>query len=143
MPDEMEHEEEISWDDAFREVAESENDDANDQAGRTSGAEAPTVSFQQLQPGEKKGDSVDLDFLLDIPLEVRVEIGRTKMLIRDLLQLGQSSVIELTKPSIETSFDVLVNDKIVARGEIVVINDRFGIRLTDIVSPMERVEHIA
>ena len=72
-----------------------------------------------------------------------VEIGRTRMLINDLLQLGQGSVIELSKPNTDTSFDVVVNDKIVARGEIVVVNDRFGIRLTDIVSPLERVQQIA
>ena len=106
-------------------------------------AEARTVSFQPLQPSPTKAESVDLNFLLDIPLEVTVEIGRTKMLINDLLQLGQGSVIELSKPNTETSFDVRVNDKIVARGEIVVVNDRFGIRLTDIVSPMERVQQIA
>ncbi len=138
MADKNAPEEEISWDDAFEEVAQTQKSDGTLDAAKR---DAPSVSFQPLQPEEKKG-SVDLDFLLDIPLEVRVEIGRTKMLIKELLQLGQSSVIELSKPSYETAFDVLVNDKIVARGEIVVVNDRFGIRLTDIVSPMERVQQI-
>jgi len=136
MADKNAHEEEISWDDAFEEIAQSQ-----EMQSPKPGHDAPSVSFQPLQQEAKKG-SVDLDFLLDIPLEVRVEIGRTKMLIKELLQLGQSSVIELAKPSYETAFDVLVNDKIVARGEIVVVNDRFGIRLTDIVSPMERIQQI-
>ena len=113
----------------------------NSAEGAGAAPAARSVRFETLQPAGK-GDSVDLNFLLDIPLEVTVEIGRTKMLINDLLQLGQGSVIELNKPNTETSFDVLVNDKMVARGEIVVVNDRFGIRLTDIVSPMERVQQI-
>ena len=146
-------EEEISWDDAFQEMADASGEATPAAqppvAGPTADAPKPnpnaqSVSFQPLQPtGEAPAASVDLNFLLDIPLEVTVEIGRTKMLINDLLQLGQGSVIELSKPNTDTSFDVVVNDKIVARGEIVVVNDRFGIRLTDIVSPLERVQQIA
>lgn len=82
-----------------------------------------------------------LDFILDIPLEVSVELGRTKMLINDLLQLGQGSVIELTKLAGEP-LEILVNSKLVARGEVVVINEKFGVRLTDIVSPLERVKSL-
>ena len=85
---------------------------------------------------------LDLDFILDIPLHVRVEVGRTRLMIQELLQLGKGSVIELNK-LLGEPFEVLVNDKLVARGEIVVVNDRFGIRLTDIISPNERVQTLA
>lgn len=100
-----------------------------------------------LQPGElpKKSGTLDppldLDFILDIPLQVRVEVGRTRLMIQELLQLGKGSVIELNK-LLGEPFEVLVNDKLVARGEVVVVNDRFGIRLTDIISPNERVQSL-
>ncbi len=87
------------------------------------------------------GETQNLDLILDIPLTVTVELGRSKMLINDLLQLGQGSVIELTK-LVGEPLEVLVNDKLVARGEVVVVNDKFGVRLTDIVSPMERVQSL-
>ena len=86
--------------------------------------------------------TTSLDLILDIPLTVTVELGRSKMLINDLLQLGQGSVIELTKLAGEP-LEVLVNQKLVARGEVVVVNEKFGVRLTDIVSPMERVQSLA
>ena len=79
-----------------------------------------------------------LDMLLDVPLEVNVELGRTRMTIQDLLQLGPGSVIELDKVAGE-ALDILVNGRLVARGEAVVVNDKFGIRITDIVSPQERI----
>ena len=88
------------------------------------------------------GKTKNLDLILDIPLTVTVELGRSKMLINDLLQLGQGSVIELTKLAGEP-LEVLVNQKLVARGEVVVVNEKFGVRLTDIVSPMERVQTLA
>ena len=88
------------------------------------------------------GKNANLDLILDIPLTVTVELGRSKMLINDLLQLGQGSVIELTKLAGEP-LEVLVNQKLVARGEVVVVNEKFGVRLTDIVSPMERVQTLA
>ncbi len=83
----------------------------------------------------------DMDFLLDIPLEVTVELGRTRMLIKDLLQLGQGSVVELEKVAGEP-MEILVNDKLVARGEVVVVNEKFGVRLTDIISPTERIKQL-
>jgi flagellar motor switch protein FliN/FliY len=83
-----------------------------------------------------------LDLILDIPLTVTVELGRSKMLINDLLQLGQGSVVELTK-MVGEPLEVLVNQKLVARGEVVVVNEKFGVRLTDIISPMERVQSLA
>ncbi|MBT6346552.1 MAG: flagellar motor switch protein FliN [Nitrospina sp.] len=88
------------------------------------------------------GETKSLDLILDIPLTVTVELGRSKMLINDLLQLGQGSVIELTK-LVGEPLEVLVNQKLVARGEVVVVNEKFGVRLTDIVSPMERVQSLS
>lgn len=83
----------------------------------------------------------NLNFILDIPLEVSVELGRAKILISELLQLGQGSVVELSKLAGEP-LEILVNQKLVARGEVVVVNEKFGVRLTDIISPAERVKQL-
>jgi flagellar motor switch protein FliN/FliY len=90
---------------------------------------------------DKDSSSRRLDMLLDVPLEVNVELGRTRMTIQDLLQLGPGSVIELDKVAGE-ALDILVNGRLVARGEAVVVNDKFGIRITDIVSPQERIQRL-
>jgi len=82
-----------------------------------------------------------MEFILDIPLDVTVELGRTKLLIHELLKLGQGSVIELSKLAGET-LEVLANQKLIARGEAVVINEKFGVRLTEVVSPLERIERL-
>ena len=84
----------------------------------------------------------NLDLLLDIPLEVTVELGRTRLELRELLALASGSVVELGKLAGE-SLDVLVNGKLVARGECVMVNDKFGVRLTDIVSRSERLARLA
>lgn len=80
-----------------------------------------------------KTDFSKLKMILDVPLKVSVELGRTKMLVNDLLQLGQGSVIELDKIAGEP-MEILINDKLVAMGEVVVVNEKFGVRLTDVVS---------
>ena len=85
--------------------------------------------------------SVNMEFLLDISLDVTVELGRTKMLINDMLKLGQGSVIQLSKLAGE-SLDILANQKPIARGEVVVVNDKYGVRLTEVISPMERIERL-
>ncbi len=90
---------------------------------------------------ETKSSQKDLDFLLDIPLEITVELGRARMLIRDLLQLGQGSILELDKLAGEP-LEILVNNRLVARGEVVVVNDKFGIRLTEVISPQERIKQL-
>jgi flagellar motor switch protein FliN/FliY len=82
-----------------------------------------------------------MDFLLDIPLEISVELGRTKMLINELLKLGQGSVVELSKLAGET-LEILANQKLVARGEVVVVNEKYGVRLTEIISPSARIERL-
>jgi flagellar motor switch protein FliN/FliY len=105
-------------------AAETANNPANSVgAGDSPGIESP----------------VNMEFLLDIPLEVTVELGRTKMLINDMLKLGQGSVIELSKLAGE-SLEILANQKPIARGEVVVVNEKYGVRLTEVISPMERVE---
>lgn len=83
----------------------------------------------------------NLNLILDIPLRVSVELGRTKMPVNELLKLGQGSVVELNKLAGEP-LEVLVNDKLIARGEAVVVNEKFGVRLIDIISPAERVEQL-
>jgi len=96
-------------------------------------------SIQAGDDGLNKLKVQNLDFILDIPLKVTVELGRTQVVIKDLLQLGQGSVLELDKLAGEP-LEILVNGKLVAKGEVVVVNEKFGIRLTDIISPIERIE---
>ncbi|CAN2039381.1 flagellar motor switch protein FliN/FliY [Candidatus Magnetomoraceae bacterium gMMP-15] len=82
-----------------------------------------------------------LDFILDIPLEVVVELGRTKVIINELLQLSSGSIVELTKLAGEP-MDIFVNGKLFARGEVVVVNEKFGVRLTEIVNPIENLPDV-
>jgi flagellar motor switch protein FliN/FliY len=90
---------------------------------------------------ENLASHANLDFLMDVPLQVTVELGRCKITIADLLKLSKGSVLELNKVAGE-SLDFRVNDRLVARGEAIVINDKFGIRLTDVISPTERVQKL-
>lgn len=87
------------------------------------------------------GDSPNLDVILDIPVTLSMEVGSTEISIRNLLQLNQGSVIELDRLAGE-ALDVMVNGTLVAHGEVVVVNDKFGIRLTDIISPSERIKKL-
>ena len=82
-----------------------------------------------------------IDFLLDVPLSLSVELGRARMIVNDLLQLGQGSVVELTK-LVGEPLEVMVNEKLIARGEVVVLNDKFAVRLTDIISPKDRLDKL-
>ena len=100
------------------------------------------ASFPSLDGGGVVPAPKNLDFILDIPMQVTVQVGSTKMVIRELLQLGQGSVIELEKLAGEP-MEVLVNNKLVARGEVVVVNEKFGVRLTDVISAAERVQQLA
>jgi flagellar motor switch protein FliN/FliY len=100
------------------------------------------ANFEELKQETKEGSGKrGIEFLLDIPLTITVELGRTKMLVKDLLQLGQGSVIELDKIAGEP-MEVLVNNKLVARGEVVVVNEKFGVRVTDIITPVERIKQL-
>lgn len=115
------------WADALNEQAETEA--------------ADTASFNELKDESVSGSDVNLDVVLDIPVNLSMEIGRTRISIRNLLQLNQGSVVELERLAGEP-MDVLVNGTLIARGEVVVVNEKFGIRLTDIISPAERVKKL-
>lgn len=102
--------------------------------------EARPATFGALK-SESMGGVANLDMILDIPITISVELGRTKMVVKDLLLLGQGAVVELEKLAGEP-MEILVNGKLIARGEAVVVNEKFGIKLTDIVSPSERISKL-
>jgi flagellar motor switch protein FliN/FliY len=108
----------------------------------TQPADPQPASFPSLDTSSAAPAVKNLDFILDIPMLVTVQVGTARMAIRDLLQLGQGSVIELDKLAGEP-MEVLVNNKLVAKGEVVVVNEKFGIRLTDVVSAAERIQQLA
>ena len=104
---------------------------------------AATAEFEQLraEAGPTQAGDVKLDAILDVPVTIAMEIGRSRINIRNLLQLNQGSVVELDRLAGEP-MDVLVNGTLVAQGEVVVVNEKFGIRLTDIVSPADRIKKL-
>jgi len=104
---------------------------------------AESAQFQELQDeaGETVAGEVQLDSILDVPITISMEIGRTQIPIRNLLQLNQGSVVELDRLAGEP-MDVLVNGTLIAQGEVVVVNEKFGIRLTDVISPADRVKRL-
>jgi len=103
--------------------------------------EVKTPQIDEFIPATEKPKLRDIDFILDIPLEMTVLIGRTKILVQELLQLTQGSVVALDKLAGEP-MEVYVNGKLIGRGEVVVVNEKFGIRITDIISPQERVKQL-
>ena len=122
-----------------------EDDWAAAMAEQTEPAESPQPApevFKELS-GAPAGNGVasDIDFILDIPVLLTVELGRTKIAIKNLLQLAQGSVVELDGLAGEP-MDVLVNGCLIAQGEVVVVNDKFGVRLTDIITPAERIKKL-
>ncbi len=136
---------EDAWAEALEEQAESESSDAGE---NNTGGPGDTVNedsiaranFEDLDEGE--GDSnVELDMILDIPVTLSVEIGSTKINISNLLKLNQGSVIELDRLAGEP-MDVVVNGTLIAHGEVVVVNEKFGIRLTDVLSASERIKNM-
>lgn len=137
MSDETENkEDEVSMDDwaaAMGEQAESE--------AAAEPAAQPAVFEQFGAPAAGGGAIQDFDMILDIPVALTVELGRTKISIRNLLQLAHGSVVELDGLAGEP-MDVLVNGTLIAQGEVVVVNDKFGIRLTDIITPQERIRKL-
>ena len=88
-----------------------------------------------------QGEVKNLEFLLDIPLQISVEVGRSRILIKELLEMQEGTVVELDKLAGEP-LDVYINSRLIARGEAVLVNEKFGIRLTDVVSPAERIENL-
>jgi flagellar motor switch protein FliN/FliY len=125
---------EDDWGAAIAEQAEAEA------AAQKKQQEAANV-FKDLAAGTKGETHNDIDFILDIPVQLTVELGRTKIAIKNLLQLAQGSVVELDGMAGEP-MDVLVNGCLIAQGEVVVVNDKFGIRLTDIITPSERIRKL-
>jgi len=103
--------------------------------------EANPAPVAQLDDDGSPRKDVDLDMVMDIPVTISMEIGRTRIPIRNLLQLSQGSVVELDRLAGEP-MDVLVNDTLIAHGEVVVVNDKFGIRLTDVISAAERIKKL-
>jgi len=124
------------------------NDGAEHEGAAVEGADVEqagveAASFDEVSDkGISSNDSeLNLDVILDVPVTVSMEVGNTKISIRNLLQLNQGSVVELDRLAGEP-MDVLVNGTLIARGEVVVVNDKFGLRLTDIISPAERVKKL-
>ncbi len=148
----------LDWEAAFKEAAAggdpaaakqlqegTVNPEAEQESGPPPEIEAAESRFsdfgREKEGGGEGGAKPDLDFILDIPLQVSVELGRAKLQIRDLLQLGRGSVIELNKMAGEPA-EIYVNNKLMAKGEIVVVNEKFGVRLTEIISPADRVRSL-
>jgi len=105
-------------------------------------AAASPISFEELQIEHNKAPvNPELEVILDIPVTISMEVGRTSITIRNLLQLNQGSVIELDRLAGEP-LDVLVNGTLIAHGEVVVVNEKFGIRMTDVISPAERIKKL-
>lgn len=105
-------------------------------------AAANPISFEELQSEHNKiTNNPELEVILDIPVTISMEVGRTSITIRNLLQLNQGSVIELDRLAGEP-LDVLVNGTLIAHGEVVVVNEKFGIRMTDVISPAERIKKL-
>jgi flagellar motor switch protein FliN len=102
---------------------------------------APAAAKKAPPPKAFPDVGRDLEFLMDVPLSVSVEVGRTRMTISDLLSLGPGSIVELEKLAGEP-LDIFINQKLVARGEAVIVNEKFGVRLTDVISKVERIENL-
>jgi flagellar motor switch protein FliN len=114
----------------------------NLEQGDTSPADSSSASvFQELTSPQKVAVHNDIDMIMDIPVQLTVQLGRTKIAIKNLLQLAQGSVVELDGLAGEP-MDVLVNGYLIAQGEVVVVNEKFGIRLTDIITPSERIRKL-
>jgi len=115
---------------------------AKEEGSEKKEGEGKAFEGPDLSPGKGGQETRSIDFLLDVPLTLSVELGRTRMIVNDLLQLGQGSVIELTK-LVGEPLEVLVNERLIARGEVVVLNDKFAIRLTDIISTKDRIDKLS
>ena len=135
----MSETEEDPWASALAEQAESEGNTEEDPWGAALSEQAESSTAKSSGKGSK--DKVDLDVVMDVPVTLALEIGRAHVTIRSLLSYTQGSVIELERLAGEP-LDVLVNGTLIAHGEVVVVNDKFGVRLTDVVSPIERVKKL-
>jgi flagellar motor switch protein FliN len=129
------------WAAALAETKSGGRADASGEVGTPADSVAP-ASFTNFAPGAAGSAGNDINMILDIPVQLTVELGRTRIPIKHILQLAQGSVVELETLAGEP-MDVLVNGYLIAQGEVVVVNDKFGIRLTDIVTPSERMRRLS
>ncbi|CAI0750580.1 flagellar motor switch protein FliN [Serratia proteamaculans] len=118
------------WADAFNEQLATDKTSASD------------AVFKSLEPQEAGGSLQDIDLILDIPVKLTVELGRTKMTIKELLRLSQGSVVALDGLAGEP-LDIMINGYLIAQGEVVVVADKFGVRITDIITPSERMRRLS
>ncbi|MBE0403384.1 flagellar motor switch protein FliN [Halomonas citrativorans] len=127
---------------AEQEAAEEEAPPPEDAAPDTSAAKSASDEiFRPLSPADESKQSRDLEMVMDIPVKLTVELGRTKLTIKQLLELAQGSVIELEGLAGEP-MDILINGYLIAQGEVVVIEDKYGIRITEIITPSERIHKL-
>ncbi len=146
----------VDWADAFQEAAEGgdaaaakaihQGTTGDKPAEEKDHAEAKAPDFAEFSKAtptspDETGIKPNLDFILELPLEVSVELGRSSMQIKDLLKLGQGAVVELNKMAGEPA-EIYVNQKLMAKGEVVVVNEKFGVKLTEIISPADRVRSL-
>ncbi|MBS7327031.1 MAG: flagellar motor switch protein FliN [Thiopseudomonas sp.] len=133
------------WAAALAEAGDSSQDDIDAMLAQAGPALAPMQSFDPVPTAQAQPtggmDGPNLDVILDIPVTISMEVGSTDITIRNLLQLNQGSVVELDRLAGEP-LDVLVNGTLIAHGEVVVVNEKFGIRLTDVISPSERIKRL-
>ncbi len=131
------------WAAAMSEQVETEEGDGKSESSEGSGGDAEAMDLDEFSQGSNVNptDNPDLDVILDIPVTISMQVGSTSISIRNLLQLNQGSVIELDRLAGEP-LDVLVNGTLIAHGEVVVVNEKFGIRMTDVISASERIKRL-
>ncbi len=135
MTDSNKPSDDISADDLWAEAM-------NEQVGSGSSAPQTDEVFKSFDSGNVAGSLQDIDLIMDIPVKLTVELGRTKMTIKELLRLAQGSVVALDGLAGEP-LDILINGYLIAQGEVVVVNDKYGVRITDIITPSERMRRLS
>ena len=134
MTDSNKPSDDVSADDLWAEAM-------NEQVGSSSAPQTDDV-FKSFDSGNVAGSLQDIDLIMDIPVKLTVELGRTKMTIKELLRLAQGSVVALDGLAGEP-LDILINGYLIAQGEVVVVNDKYGVRITDIITPSERMRRLS
>ncbi|WHQ76837.1 flagellar motor switch protein FliN [Pantoea sp. Lij88] len=134
MTDSNKPSDDVSADDLWAEAM-------NEQVGSSSAPQTDDV-FKSFDSGNVAGSLQDIDLIMDIPVKLTVELGRTKMTIKELLRLAQGSVVSLDGLAGEP-LDILINGYLIAQGEVVVVNDKYGVRITDIITPSERMRRLS
>ncbi|HLR30713.1 MAG TPA: flagellar motor switch protein FliN [Paenalcaligenes sp.] len=138
-PNDTQDELDINWEEALAEQAQGSSQAQNDGHAETTQDNADSI-FQPLEQNPEVSPS-DIDMIMDIPVQLSVELGRTRLTIKNILQLGQGSVVELDGLAGEP-MDVYVNGYLIAQGEVVVVDDKYGIRITDIITPSDRIHRL-